>query len=354
MAKVLQPEMQHEIMEALRRVNDPGRSGDIVSLGMVSGLQIGADGHVIFMIEVDPQRGPKLEPLRQEAERAAVAVPGVKKVTVVLTAQKVSNDPHGMEKNPKLSLPIRNIIAVASGKGGVGKSTVAMNLAVALAKSGLATGLLDADIYGPSVPKMSGLEGQRPKQDDAGQLIPLSAFGLKIMSIGFMLDNEAPLVWRGPMVQTAVYQMLRDVAWGTEEKPLDVLIVDMPPGTGDAQLTLAQKVPVTGAVIVSTPQDIALIDARKAVKMFEKVGVKILGIVENMSTHVCSNCGHEEHIFGHGGAQKEAEKLGVPFLGEIPLSMEIRKHSDEGKPVAEDVFEKIAKNVIPSEAEGSS
>ena len=247
-----------------------------------------------------------------------------------------------MEKNPRLELPIKQIIAVASGKGGVGKSTVAMNLAVALAKSGLSTGLLDADIYGPSVPKMSGLEGQRPQQNEAGKLVPLSAFGLKVMSIGFMLDNEAPLVWRGPMVQTAVYQMLRDVEWGTAEKPLDVLIVDMPPGTGDAQLTLAQKVPVTGAVIVSTPQDIALIDARKAVKMFEKVGVKIFGLIENMSTHVCSNCGHEEHIFGHGGAKSEAEKLGVPFLGEIPLSIGIRKNSDEGKPSAEDVFRGIS------------
>jgi ATP-binding protein involved in chromosome partitioning len=338
--------LQKQIMEALGRVNDPGRGRDIVSLGMISGLQVAADGNVIFMIEVDPARGSKLEPLRQEAEHAAAAVPGVRKVTAVLTAQKVSNDqardPHGMEKNPKLELPIKNIIAVASGKGGVGKSTVAMNLAVALGKSGKSVGLLDADIYGPSVPKMSGLEGQRPKQNDDGKLVPLSAYGLKIMSIGFMLQNEAPLVWRGPMVQTAVYQMLRDVEWGTNENPLDILIVDMPPGTGDAQLTLAQKVPVTGAVIVSTPQDIALIDARKAVAMFQKVNVKILGIIENMSTHICSNCGHEEHIFGHGGAKREAEKLGVPFLGEIPLDAKIRAHSDEGKPVSEEIFAKIS------------
>lgn len=334
--------LQKQIMEALGRVNDPGRGRDIVSLGMISGLQVAADGNVIFMIEVDPARGSKLEPLRQEAERAAAGVAGVRKVTAVLTAQKVSNDPHGMEKNPRLELPIKNIIAVASGKGGVGKSTVAMNLAVALGKSGKSVGLLDADIYGPSVPKMSGLEGQRPKQNDDGKLVPLSAHGLKIMSIGFMLQNEAPLVWRGPMVQTAVYQMLRDVEWGTDENPLDILIVDMPPGTGDAQLTLAQKVPVTGAVIVSTPQDIALIDARKAVAMFQKVNVKILGIIENMSTHICSNCGHEEHIFGHGGAKREAEKLGVPFLGEIPLDAKIRAHSDEGKPVSEEIFAKIS------------
>ncbi len=346
-AAVLQKDIMDAIMQALGRVDDPGRGRDIVSLGMISGLQVAEGGAVIFMIEVDPARGAKLEPLRQEAERAAASVPGVKKVTAVLTAQKVSandqaRDPHGMEKNPKLELPIKNIIAVASGKGGVGKSTVALNLAVALARGGKSVGLLDADIYGPSMPKMSGLEGQRPKQNDDGKLIPLEAHGLKIMSIGFMLDKEAPLVWRGPMVQTAVYQMLRDVEWGTEENKLDVLIVDMPPGTGDAQLTLAQKVPVTGAVIVSTPQDIALIDARKAVAMFEKVGVKILGIIENMSTYICSNCGHEEHIFGHGGARKEAERLKVPFLGEIPLNAEIRKNSDEGKPVAGDAFTKIS------------
>jgi ATP-binding protein involved in chromosome partitioning len=334
--------LQKQILDALGRVNDPGRGRDIVSLGMVSGLQVAADGNVIFMIEVDPARGSEA--------RAVTPGSGARGGGRCRRAQghgrsdraKISNDPHGMEKNPKLELPIKNIIAVASGKGGVGKSTVAMNLAIALAKVRKSVGLLDADIYGPSVPKMSGLEGQRPKQNDDGKLVPLSAHGLKIMSIGFMLQNEAPLVWRGPMVQTAVYQMLRDVEWGTNENPLDVLIVDMPPGTGDAQLTLAQKVPVTGAVIVSTPQDIALIDARKAVAMFQKVNVKILGLIENMSTHVCSNCGHEEHIFGHGGAKREAEKLGVPFLGEIPLDAKIRAHSDEGKPVSEEIFAKIS------------
>ncbi len=304
---------------------------------MVSGVQVSDSGEVLFMIEVDPQRGPKLEPLRQEAERAVRALPGVTKVTAVLTAQKSQavNDPHGMEKNPKLDLPIRHIIAVASGKGGVGKSTIATNLAIALAKSSqnskLKVGLLDADIYGPSQPKLFGVEEQKPEQE-GGKLIPLMARGVRIMSIGFMIENEAPLVWRGPMVQTAIYQMLRDVDWGSEDDPLDVLVVDMPPGTGDAQLTLAQKVPVTGAVIVSTPQDIALIDARKAVAMFEKVDVPVLGIIENMSTYQCSNCGHEDHIFGHGGARKEAEKLGVPFLGEIPLRADIREKSDAGEP----------------------
>lgn len=338
---------QDMIMEALRSVKDPVAGRDIVSLGMISGLQIGTQGDVIFMIEVDPARGPTLEPLRQQAEQVVRALAGVAKVSAVLTAQKTSvPDPHGMDKNPKLDLPIKKIIAVASGKGGVGKSTVALNIAVSLAKAGQKIGLLDADIYGPSVPKMSGLEGQRPQQNPDGKVVPLEAYGMKVMSIGFMLQKDAPLVWRGPMVQTAIYQMLRDVEWGMDTDPLDALIVDMPPGTGDAQLTLAQKVPVTGAVIVSTPQDIALIDARKAVAMFQKVGVKILGIIENMSTHVCTNCGHEEHIFGHGGAKAEAEKLAVPFLGEIALSADIRHKSDAGQPTGLEIFSDIARQII--------
>ena len=332
---------ESDILNSLKSVTDPETGRDIVSQGMISGLQIGADGAVIFMIEVDAKRGPAMEPLRQTAEKAVSGLSGVKKVTAVLTAQQ-KPDPHGMGKNPRLDLPVRHIIAVASGKGGVGKSTVALNLAISMANTGQKTGLLDADIYGPSVPKMSGLEGQRPQRDDAGNVVPLEAHGLKIMSIGFMMEAEAPLIWRGPMVQTALYQMLRDVAWGTQDNPLDVLIVDMPPGTGDAQLTLAQKVPLAGAVIVSTPQDIALIDARKAVAMFQKVDVPVLGIIENMSTHVCANCGHEEHIFGHGGARKEAEKLGVNFLGDIPLKADIRKKSDQGEPVGDDIYKKIA------------
>jgi len=344
---------QEKILSTLGKVHDPGGSGDIVSRHMVSGVQVNDNGEVLFLIEVDPKRGPVLEPLRQEAERAVRALPGVTKVTVVLTAQKPRpapkpvNDPHGMEKNPKLDLPIRNIIAVASGKGGVGKSTIAANLAISLAKYGQKTGqrigLLDADIYGPSVPKLLGAEGKRPEQE-GGKIIPLTSYDVRIMSIGFMVENEAPLIWRGPMVQTAIYQMLRDVAWGTEEEPLDVLVVDMPPGTGDAQLTLAQKVPLAGAIVVSTPQDIALIDARKAVAMLEKVDVKVLGIIENMSTYQCSNCGHEDHIFGHGGAKKEAEKLGVPFLGEIPLRADIREKSDAGEPFGMD--EAIARKVV--------
>jgi ATP-binding protein involved in chromosome partitioning len=339
---------QEKIFEVLKTVRDPERDADIVSLGMISGIQTGAQGEVVFLIEVDAKRGPKMEPLRQQAEAAVRSLPGVSRVTAVLTAQKAAaSDLHGMNKNPKLKLPVRHIVAVASGKGGVGKSTVATNLAISLAKDGRKKiGLLDADIYGPSQPKMMGLEGRKPTFSEDGKIIPLEAYGLKIMSIGFMIENEAPLIWRGPMVQSSLYQMLRDVNWGTVEEPMDILIVDMPPGTGDAQLTLAQKVDVAGAVIVSTPQDIALIDARKAVEMFRKVNVPILGIIENMSTHVCSNCGHEDHIFGHGGARKEAERLGVPFLGEIPLSAAIRADSDGGRPASQNVFSEIADKVI--------
>ena len=223
---------------------------------------------------------------------------------------------------------VTNIIAVASGKGGVGKSTTAVNLALALKDHGLRVGILDADIYGPSMPRLLGLKGQ-PQQISGNQLAPMEAYGLKVMSMGFLVDEETPMIWRGPMVMSALSQMLKDVAWGE----LDVLVVDMPPGTGDAQLTMAQQVPLAGAVIVSTPQDLALIDARKGLNMFRKVNVPVLGIVENMSTFICPHCGEPSNIFGHGGARAEAARLGVPFLGEVPLTIAIRETSDEGRPV---------------------
>lgn len=329
---------RESVLDMLRSVTLPDRKENIVDPGMVQGINISSDGHVVFMIEVDPSEGATLEPLRQKAEQVVQSMPGVKSVRAVLTAQKKPDrvpDPHGMDKNPKLNLPIKKIIAVASGKGGVGKSTVAAGLAIGLAKEGYGVGLLDADIYGPSQPRMMGLEGQKPVQK-SNKIEPLEAYGVKVMSIGFMVDTKKALVWRGPMVQSAIYQLLRDVAWGTEEKPLDFLIVDMPPGTGDAQLTMAQKVPLGGAIVVSTPQDIALLDARKGVEMFEAVKVPVLGIIENMSMFVCANCGHETHIFNHGGAKKEAEALGVPFLGEIPLDIAIRKAGDKGCPIPQD------------------
>jgi ATP-binding protein involved in chromosome partitioning len=352
---------EKDILAALQSVRDPQRGGDIVTLGMVKGARL-EGGQALFSIEVDPAHGPALEPLRQQAEKAVAALPGIVKVTAVLTAQKTipkaaAMDPHGMAKNPPLDLPVRRIVAVASGKGGVGKSTVAFNLAVALARTGLKTGLLDADIYGPSVPLLAGVRGRKPDRAADQRIMPLEAHGLKLMSIGFMVEDEAPLVWRGPMVQTALYQMLRDVAWGSADAPLDVLIVDMPPGTGDAQLTLAQKVNVSGAVIVSTPQDLALIDARKAVEMFRKVHVPILGLIENMSFYKCPSCGHEDHIFGHGGARDEAAKLNVPFLGEIPLDPAIRAAADGGVPAEGDFYGRIVSalmekisDVIPAQA----
>ena len=318
----------------------------------IGGLQITEFGQVQFTIEVDPEKGAELEPLRQRAEQAVNKLEGVTRTMAILTAQKKAPeimakvpDPHGMSKNPKLNnLPIKNIIAVASGKGGVGKSTVAVNLAYALSRAGHKVGLLDADIYGPSVPLMSGIQVQKPSVEDE-KLLPLEKDGIKLMSIGFLTEDDQALIWRGPMVQTALYQMLRDVKWGEESDPLDVLVIDMPPGTGDAQLTLAQKVPVTGAVIVSTPQDLALIDARKAIEMFYKTEVPVLGLVENMSTYICSQCGHEEHIFGHGGAKKEAEQMDIPFLGDIPLNIDIRIASDEGKVSATSKFDEIAKKI---------
>ncbi|MCF8496119.1 MAG: Mrp/NBP35 family ATP-binding protein [Alphaproteobacteria bacterium] len=340
------PPSTEQILEALRGIIDPGTGRGIVTAGMVKSAQADAAGDIVVTIEVDPARGSALEPMRQTAELILSALPGVKKAAVILTAeQKPAPDPHGMGKNPVLSLPIRHIIAVASGKGGVGKSTIASNLAVALAQTGLSTGLLDADIYGPSQPRMMGVEGRKPVHEGE-KIEPLRAHGVKMMSIGLMVDPEKALVWRGPMVQSALYQLLRDVNWGSADAPLDILVVDMPPGTGDAQLTLAQKVPLAGAVIVSTPQDIALLDARKGVEMFRAVKVPVLGIIENMSVFTCPQCGHDSHIFDHGGARREAERLGIPFLGEIPLTMDMRIQGDAGIPLMASAPESPAARVF--------
>ena len=338
---------EQQILEALSGVKDPDTSEDIVSAGMVAGVQL-KDGHVAFAIEVDPARGAQLEPLRKEAEQVVHALPGVLTATVVLTAERAGgqaktappsqpvqapsgqpgDQPGGAAQGAQMIPGCKSIIAVASGKGGVGKSTTATNLALGLAASGKKVGLMDADIYGPSMPRMMGITGQ-PVSDDGKTLRPMENYGIKVMSIGFLVDEDTPMIWRGPMVQSALEQMMRDVNWGE----LDVLVVDMPPGTGDAQLTMAQRVPLTGAVIVSTPQDIALLDARKGLNMFRKVDVPVFGIIENMSYFTCPHCGERSEIFAHGGAKAEAERLGCDFLGEIPLDIEIRATSDGGHPI---------------------
>jgi ATP-binding protein involved in chromosome partitioning len=321
---------EQQVLAALRRVVDPEKGKDIVSLGMVTGLQL-REGHVGFALEVGPERGPKLEPLRRAAEKAVEALPGVLSVTAVLTAQRPSEKPQPQPQRApaKPLVPgVRAIIAVASGKGGVGKSTVAVNLALAFAALGLKVGLLDADIYGPSMPRMLGITG-RPQSRDGKLMQPMGNYGIKCMSMGFLVAEDTPMIWRGPMVMSAIQQMLRDVEWGE----LDLMVVDLPPGTGDAQLTMAQQVPLSGAVIVSTPQDIALLDARKGLNMFRRVDVPVLGIVENMSYFRCPHCGERSDIFSHGGARREAERLGVAFLGEVPLDIVIRETSDEGRPI---------------------
>jgi ATP-binding protein involved in chromosome partitioning len=327
---------ERQVLDALRAVRDPDKGGDIVSLGMVSGVVV-RDGNIGFAIEVEPERGPRLEPLRKAAEEAVEALPGVISVTAVLTAEAPRaagrGPPQGaaprQAAQPSALAPgVRAIIAVASGKGGVGKSTVAANLALGFKANGLSVGVLDADIYGPSMPRMLGISG-RPSSGDGKILRPMENYGLKCMSIGFLVPEDTPMIWRGPMVMSALQQMLRDVDWGE----LDAMVVDMPPGTGDAQLTMAQQVSLAGAVIVSTPQDIALIDARKGLAMFEKVNVPVLGIIENMSYFLCPHCGERSDIFSHGGARREAERLGTDFLGEIPLDLAIRETSDEGRPI---------------------
>ncbi|HQF30084.1 MAG TPA: iron-sulfur cluster carrier protein ApbC [Hyphomicrobiales bacterium] len=327
------------ILEELRRVKGPNLEGDIVSLGLVSEIVING-GKVIFSISVDPERAFELEPLREAAEQVVADIPGVEQVMVALTADRAQAQgkaapapqqaaPSGGSHGAQADLPnVKSIIAVASGKGGVGKSTSAINIALGLKALGLKVGVLDADIYGPSMPRLLGITDQ-PQAANESQLAPMKGFGLEVMSIGFLVEEDTPMIWRGPMVMSAITQMLREVDWGE----LDVLVVDMPPGTGDAQLTMAQQVPLAGAVIISTPQDLALIDARKGIAMFRKVDVPILGVVENMSYFLCPSCGTRSNIFGTGGAKAEATRLGVPFLGEVPLHMDIREKSDAGTPV---------------------
>ncbi len=336
---------QEQVLAALQRVATP-QGGDLVSRNMISGLVV-RDGHVGFSIEVDPQVGASLEPLRKAAEQAVEKLPGVLSVTAVLTAHRKAasapppqathtGHPHphphpagGQPGQGKQGLAgVSHIIAVASGKGGVGKSTTAVNLALGLSALGLKIGLLDADIYGPSQPRLMGISG-KPQSPDGKRLEAMTNHGIKVMSMGFMIPEDTPMIWRGPMVMGAITQLLRDVNWA----PLDVLVCDLPPGTGDAQLTMAQNVPLAGAIIVSTPQDIALLDAKKGLNMFRKVDVPVLGIIENMSYFCCPNCGHRSDIFSHGGARREAEQAGVDFLGEIPLDIAIRETSDSGQPI---------------------
>ena len=313
---------QH-IQDALQGVVDPNTGKDFVSSKCVKNLQV-QDGDVSFDVELGYPAKSQIPGFRKALIAAAKSVPGVENVSVNVTTKITS---HAVQRGVQLLPSVKNIIAVASGKGGVGKSTTAVNLALALAAEGANVGILDADIYGPSQPMMMGIEG-RPESVDGQTMEPLENYGVQVISIGFLIDKDEAMIWRGPMATQALEQLLRQTNW----KDLDYLIVDMPPGTGDIQLTLSQRVPMTGAVIVTTPQDIALLDARKGIKMFEKVGVPILGIVENMAVHVSSNCGHVEHIFGADGGKKMAAEYGMDYLGALPLKMQIREQADSGRP----------------------
>jgi ATP-binding protein involved in chromosome partitioning len=349
---------KQQVLDGLAKVASP-RGVPLTNANVLSEIAVN-DGKVFFSINVDAAEARAWEGVRAQAEAAVRAIPGVSTAMIALTAERKAGGPaaaaaapaphrhapgvphistHKPPQMPASGSPmsrqaeipgIAAVIAVASGKGGVGKSTTALNLALGLRDLGLRVGLLDADIYGPSVPRLTGIR-EKPQLNNDKKMIPISRFGLAIMSIGFLVEEETAMIWRGPMVMSAITQMLRDVVWGT----LDILVVDMPPGTGDAQLTLAQNVPLKGAIIISTPQDLALIDARRGLAMFRKVNVPVLGIVENMSYFQCPHCGTRSDIFGHGGARHEAERLGVPFLGEIPLHMSIRATSDSGTPVVE-------------------
>ncbi len=342
-----------EVMAALAAIPGPDGRAPLPESGAISGVTI-RDGKVFVAIAIDPARAKAMEPMRAMAEAAIRATSGVAGAVVTLTAESArtvagaspahqTNAParrHGRSSEP---LPgVKHVIAVASGKGGVGKSTVACNLAVGLAKLGLPVGVLDADLFGPSMPKLFGIGAKPSLAPDGQKLVPLESCGVKVMSIGFLIEEGAPVIWRGPMVMSALNQLLREVVWGE----LDVLVVDMPPGTGDTQLTMAQNVPLAGAVIVSTPQDLALIDARRGIAMFGQTKVPLIGVVENMSYFLCPHCGARTDVFSHGGARKEAEKLGVPFLGEVPLDIAIRAHSDDGRPVVASMPESPQANAL--------
>ncbi len=329
------------VLNELARITIP--EGNIVELNMVKALTI-EQGNISFVLEVSADRGKRMEPVRTSAVQILEGLPGVDKVSVVMTAHsekalstKTKGPPPdlrlGGHPDPQSDLAnlsqVKKIIAVASGKGGVGKSTVSLNLAVSLVKLGFKVGLLDADIHGPSLPIMTGITS-KPYSPDGKTIIPLEVFGIKVMSIGFLLPEEEAVIWRGPMLMGALQQMLQQVKWGE----LDIIIVDLPPGTGDVQLTLCQRFPLGGAIIVCTPQDLALVDARRAITMFQKLNTPVLGIVENMAYYVCPKCQHKDYIFGRNGAREEARKLGIPFLGEIPLETSIRKGGDDGKPIA--------------------
>lgn len=322
------------VLEALKQITDPASGSDIVTAGVMRALSI-EGGTIRFVLEINPDRAKEYEAVQAMAEAAVKGLDGVETVSVVMTGHSAPKPPPDLKtkrksesKGPERIPGVEHIIAIASGKGGVGKSTVASNLACALAAEGRRVGLLDADIYGPSQPRMLGVSG-RPASPDGKTILPLRNHGVTMMSLGLMTNEGQAVVWRGPMLMGALQQMLMQVQWGA----LDILIVDLPPGTGDVQMTLAQKTEVDGAIIVSTPQDVALIDARKGIDMFNQLKTPILGMIENMSTHICTKCGHEEHLFGHGGVVAEAAKLGVPVLAEIPLDLNIRIASDGGAPI---------------------